>query len=228
MRGSADAYEFEEDRLSLAQQGGAGAALEQTVEVLESVLGTEVLLSGHCVQGLLAFSSLAYDAKTASTTIDPTRNRDLVIQQRNYLKYFGSTRQMYEFSQIKAVAQVLHSRIDTFRDDIVESNKIKVRELLAENLTVLHECLNGHRAFMLSIEPEFEKCRSAFDESLKSFKRLVYAGRKTMSPSTSVRVSVSRMRSVEPTGNSRRMLPRGWKKIWLKMLSSCSNCFSRQ
>jgi gas vesicle protein len=180
VRGSADAYEFEEDRLSLAQQGGAGAALEQTVEVLESVLGTDVLLSGHCVQGLLAFSSLAYDAKTASTTIDLSRNRDLVIQQRNYLKYFDSTRQMYEFSQIKAVAQVLHSRIDTFRDDIVESNKIKVRELLAENLAVLHECLDGHRTFMLSVEPEFEKCRSAFKESLKTFERLVYAGRMSM------------------------------------------------
>ena len=71
VRGNADAYEFEEDRESLDNHGGASTALTQTMGVLKSVLGQEVLLPGYCVQGLLAFSSLAIHSESRSTTIHP-------------------------------------------------------------------------------------------------------------------------------------------------------------
>ncbi|HAX7306317.1 TPA: DUF1269 domain-containing protein, partial [Escherichia coli] len=58
VRGYSDDYEFEEDRVALEQQGRGGEALCQTVGVLASVLGADVLLNGNCVQGLLAFSAL--------------------------------------------------------------------------------------------------------------------------------------------------------------------------
>lgn len=106
VRGNADAYEFEEDRQALES-----GALQQTVGVLESVLGAKAMQSGHCVQGLLAFSALAAAPGTERTTIHPSRDRDLVIQQRNYRKYFASPKAMYEFSQIKSVAQVLHGNL---------------------------------------------------------------------------------------------------------------------
>lgn len=180
VRGNADAYEFEEDRESLTAHGGATVALQQTEEVLRSVLGSKVLQPGHCVQGLLAFSSLASDAQTGRTTIDPARGRDLVIQQRNYQKHFASSKAMYEFSQIKSVAKVLHSKLATFREDMVESNKTKVYELLVENISTLQSLHGAHEAFVARSKPEFEKCREAIKGSLERFERLVMTGRRNL------------------------------------------------
>ncbi len=180
VRGNADAYEFEEDRESLTAHGGATVALQQTEEVLRSVLGSKVLQPGHCVQGLLAFSSLASDAQTGRTTIDPARGRDLVIQQRNYHKHFASSKAMYEFSQIKSVAKVLHSKLATFREDMVESNKTKVYELLVEKISTLQSLHGAHEAFVARSKPEFEKCREAIKGSLERFERLVMNGRRNL------------------------------------------------
>ncbi|MNF60759.1 hypothetical protein D3C84_423810 [compost metagenome] len=135
---------------------------------------------GYCVQGLLAFSSLASDAQTGRTTIDPARGRDLVIQQRNYQKHFASSKAMYEFSQIKSVAKVLHSKLATFREDMVESNKIKVYELLVENISTLQSLHGAHEAFVARSKPEFEKCREAIKSSLERFERLVMTGRRNL------------------------------------------------
>ncbi|WP_429109929.1 hypothetical protein [Aeromonas media] len=180
VRGNADAYEFEEDRESLTAHGGATAALQQTEDVLRSVLGSKVLRPGYCVQGLLAFSSLASDAQTGRTTIDPARGRDLVIQQRNYQKHFASSKAMYEFSQIKSVAKVLHSKLATFREDMVESNKTKVYELLVENISTLQSLHSAHEAFVARSKPEFEKCREAIKGSMERFERLVMTGRRNL------------------------------------------------
>lgn len=178
VRGNADAYEFDEDRLALQSHGGCSAALEQTTEVLRSVLDEDVLLPGHCVQGLLGFSSLAMT--NASTTIHASREHDLVIHQRKYLQYFGSTRKMFEFSQMEAIARVLHRKLGTFKDDIVESNKIKVREMLGENIHVLSTLVEEHRTFLDRVKPEFDKCREAVDGSLQTFERVLGAGRRNL------------------------------------------------
>lgn len=180
VRGNADAYEFEEDRVSLESHSGPDAALKQTMAVLEMVLGQEILLSGHCVQGLLAFSSLAINSESHTTSIHPSRNHDLLIQQRNYLKHFASAKAMFEFSQVKAVAQVLHAKLGTFREDIIESNKVKVRELLTENIDVLQTALKEHQTFMARVEPEFEKCREAINGAVQTFERLITAGRQNL------------------------------------------------
>lgn len=180
VRGNADAYEFEEDRESLTAHGASTAALQQTEEVLRSVLGSKVMQDGHCVQGLLAFSSLASDPQTGRTTIDPSRGRDLVIQQRNYQKHFASSKAMYEFSQIKSVAKVLHDKLGTFREDMIESNKNKVHELLVENITTLQTLHATHEAFVARTQPEFEKCREAIKGAGERFERLVTAGRKNL------------------------------------------------
>ncbi|ATE58984.1 hypothetical protein [Thauera sinica] len=180
VRGNADAYEFEEDRKSLTGHGGSTVALQQTEEVLRSVLGSKVMQPGHCVQGLLAFSALASDAQTGRTTIDPSRSPDLVIQQRNYQKHFASSKAMYEFSQIKSVAKVLHGKLETFREDMIESNKTKVHELLVENAATLQALYATHEAFVARTKPEFEKCREAVKGALESFEPLVIAGRKNL------------------------------------------------
>lgn len=178
VRGNADAYEFEEDRLALANHGGCSAALDQTTEVLRSVLTEDVLLPGHCVQGLLGFSSLAM-AK-GKTTIHAKREHDLVVHQRKYMKYFGSTKKMFEFSQLQEVARVLHKKLGTFKEDIVESNKVKVREMLAENIQVLSTLADEHKKFLGRVQPEFDKCREAIEGALQTFERVMTAGRKNL------------------------------------------------
>lgn len=180
VRGNADAYEFEEDRESLTGHSGATTALEQTEEVLHVVLGEKVLQPGHCVQGLLAFSALAIDAQTGRTTIDPSRSQDLVIQQRNYQKHFASPKSMYKFSQIQSVAEVLHGKLSTFREDMIESNKTKVYELLVENADKMKELHDKHEEFVAKTKPEFEKCHTAIEEAQERFERLVVTGRKNL------------------------------------------------
>lgn len=180
VRGSADAYEFEEDRVSLERQGSASQALLQTQNVLASALGQGVLLNGRCVQGLLAFSALAIDSSGRNSTIHPSRDGNLVVQQKNYLRHFGSPRAMYDFSQIRQVAAVLHAKLGTFKADIIESNKTKVRELLSENAEVLEKALKDHQVFMAKLDPEFSKCRTSISEALQTFERLVSASRKNL------------------------------------------------
>lgn len=178
VRGYADAYEFEEDRHDLTQQGGAGEALKQTVGVLQPVLGSDVLLPGNCVQGLLAFCGLAYDDATQSTTIHPSRAHNLATQQKRYFQHFSSRREMQEFSQIDAIARVIRSKVATFREDIVESNKGKVRESLGQYLQVLNTQLTNHRAFLKKTEPEFDKCRVAFAKAIAAFERQIINNRR--------------------------------------------------
>jgi hypothetical protein len=178
VRGNADAYEFEEDRLALMNHGGCSTALEQTTEVLRSVLTEDVLLPGLCVQGLLGFSSLAMTK--GKTTIHLSREHDLVVHQRKYAKYFGATKHMFEFSQLQEVARVLHKKLGTFKEDIVESNKVKVREMLAENIQVLSTLADEHKKFLGKVQPEFDKCREAIEGALQTFERVMAAGRKNL------------------------------------------------
>lgn len=197
VRGNADQYELDGVPATLESDGGSTKALQQTVGVLESVLGAKAMRPGHCVQGLLAFSSLAIAPGTERTAIHPSRDRDLVIHQRNYRKYFASSKAMYEFSQIKFVAQVLHGKLGTFKEDMIESNKSKVHELLVENLATLKELHVGHEMFMARTEPEFEKCRVAIKDGLVRFERLLKDGRKNLWNGLFIDLSASADKIVE-------------------------------
>ncbi|HEX8594757.1 MAG TPA: hypothetical protein VF682_15985 [Pseudomonas sp.] len=197
VRGNADQYEFDGVPATLESDGDSTKALQQTVGVLESVLGAKAMHPGHCVQGLLAFSSLAIAPGTERTTIHPSRDRDLVIHQRNYRKYFASSKAMYEFSQIKSVARVLHGKLGTFKEDMIESNKTKVHELLVENLAILQELHTSHEIFVAKTEPEFEKCRAAIKDGLVRFERLLQDGRKNLWNGLFIDLSASADKIVE-------------------------------
>lgn len=179
IRGNADSYEFTEDRVSLSNNEMA-KSLEQTMNVLESVLSQDVLLSGHCIQGLLAFSSLAINQNTRQTSIHPSREKDLVIQQRNYLKYFEDSKSMFDFSQITVIAKILNKKLETFKEDIVESNKIKVRELLLDNIKILQDSQEKHEIFVSKLETEFSKCKLSITGAVKSFERKIKPLRKNL------------------------------------------------
>jgi hypothetical protein len=176
VRGNADAYEFDSDRESLESHGGALDALKQTVGVLDAVLPEGVLLPGNCVQGLIGFASLAVNSASSRTTIHPSRDRDLVIQQRNYRKYFASYKAMFEFSQLGAIAQLVDAKLPTFREDIIESNKVKVRQLLAANIAELKIALADHQRFVNDVSGSFKDCRDLVETSLSTFERLLASG----------------------------------------------------
>lgn len=176
VRGSADSYEFSEDRTTLEQKGNQDA-LRQTEEVLRAVLKPDVLLPGACVQGLLGFSSLALDPLNGTTSIHPMRANDLGRQQSSYLKVFESAAAMRSFSQITYIEDAIRQRVGTFRADIVESNKRKTIDLLVENLVVLDETLELHRNFMMEQDVVFNSCRLGLAEALASFERELGMGR---------------------------------------------------
>lgn len=178
VRGNADAYEFDEDRVALAQHGQCEKALAQTMEVLRGVLGEDVLMPGHCVQGLLGFSALAMEGQ--ESTVHSSRTHDLAIQQRNYLRHFGSSERMLEFSQLHSIADLLNAKRATFREDIIESNKGKLRELLTESATELTAIRQEHTQFLSGVAPEFAKCRAAIAASLATFERVLATGRKNV------------------------------------------------
>lgn len=179
IRGNADSYEFPEDRISLSNNE-TNKSLEQTMSVLKSVLNQDVLLSGHCIQGLVAFSSLATNQSGRQTSIHRSREEDLVIQQRNYLKYFENHKAMFDFSQIVVIAQILNNKLETFKEDIIESNKIKVRELLSENVKILQDSQQKHEIFVGKLEPEFSKCRQSITDAVKAFERKIKPMRKNL------------------------------------------------
>ncbi len=176
VRGSADSYEFPEDRATLEQKGPQDA-LRHTEEVLRAVLRPDVLLPGTCVQGLLGFSSLAFDQASGETSIHLARAHDLGRQQANYLKAFGSADVMRDFSRVTHIEDAIRRRVGTFRADIVESNKRKTIDLLAENLAVLDETLEQHRKFMAEQDSAFGSCRFGLDEAQFSFTREIVLGR---------------------------------------------------
>ena len=178
VRGNADSYEFEEDRGSLNSEHNETGLL-QTTEVLEQCIGKKRLLPASCVQGLLAFSSLAKTMQNAST-IHCSRKNDLVIQQRNFLKHFNTYETMQEFSGIRNIADVLESKAETFREDIVESNKVKVKELLNENSSILSTLLSDYQSFSKKIVPEFLVCETSINDKFDLFQQSLRNGRRNL------------------------------------------------
>ncbi len=178
VRGNADSYEFEEDRISLNTAHNE-TGLAQTIDVLEQCIGSKRILSASITQGLLAFSSLAKTTHNTSS-IHFSRKNDLVIQQRNFLKYFETYEAMQNFSGIKNIADVLERKSETFREDIVESNKVKVKELLNDNSSTLSTLLSDYQSFSRKIEPEFLACETFINDKFDLFKQSLRNGRRNL------------------------------------------------
>ena len=84
---------------------------------------------------------------------------------------------MRAFSCIDNVAGILTAKAKTFREDIIEANKSKVRELLAGTLEVLDATLKDHQAFLARVEAELATGSAAVDQALESFSRLALGER---------------------------------------------------
>ena len=169
VRGFADAYEFDEDRISLEEDKAAGKALCETVRTLEKEFGPALLQKGICVQGLIAFSALAIDEATGQSTIHSDRAKDLGRVQTRYLDTFGSAGDMLRFSQIDAVAKVLSIKSLTFKQDIIESNKRKVVELVSLTLLELQCRIDLWNERIAQDAPIFAACYQTVSQVGESF-----------------------------------------------------------
>ncbi|MBI6953289.1 dynamin family protein [Pseudomonas sp. CCOS 191] len=168
LRGKADSYEFDHDRESLERtHKDALATREQTREVLEGILGAELVSGCQSLQGLLGFTSVAFDER-GLTSIHPSR-ADLLKSQRAYKQDFISQQAMRSFSQLDKLHKVIGDGCANFEVDIVESNKRKVVRLLQDTVSDLRKQRDEHTAFAEKIGAEVKECQEVIRKSVEDF-----------------------------------------------------------
>lgn len=168
LRGKADSYEFDHDRESLEQtHKDAIATREQTRQVLEGILGAELVSGCQSLQGLLGFTSAAFDER-GLTSIHPIR-ADLLKSQRAYTQDFISQQAMRSFSQLDQLHKVIGDGCASFEVDIVESNKRKVVRLLQDTVSDLRKQRDEHQAFAEKITAEVKECQDVIRKNVEEF-----------------------------------------------------------
>lgn len=169
LRGKADSYEFDTDRESLERtHKDAVATREQTREVLEDILGAELVSGCQSLQGLLGFTGVAFDER-GLTSIQPRRT-DLLKSQRAYKQDFVSQQAMRSFSQLDQLYQVIGNGCANFEVDIVESNKRKVLRLLQDTVSDLQKQRDEHQVFSDKIGVEVQECQDVIRKSFQDLK----------------------------------------------------------
>ncbi len=167
VRGKADAYEFDKTSLESAHKGMRETS-EQTRKVLVDKIGADNFAGVGCVQGLLAFSAVSYD-RLGKSTIDQTRENDLIKAQTSYRREFGSIEEMRRFSQISTIEHLITERFSTFKSDIFRSNQRKLQALVAESVVQLGRHLSSHEKLSCEIKLEFKECSQQILESIVQF-----------------------------------------------------------
>lgn len=169
VRGKADNYEFEEDQVSLAKtHGDIEGVLDQTLTVLKQNIGSDLIEGGQCLQGLLAFSALAFDQEHNETTVSFSR-KDLIKSQKSYKQDFGSLEKMKSFSQVNILEEKIISKFSTFEQDIVESNKRKIVRKIEEVIDVIQEQLKIHLELQTKIKKELDIGKDSIIRALTDF-----------------------------------------------------------
>ncbi len=169
VRGKADSYEFEEDQVALTKtHKDISDVLDQTLTVLNQNIGQDLIEGGQCIQGLLAFSALAYDQNKKETTISSSR-KDLIKSQKSYMSDFSSLENMKSFSQVNALEEKIISKFATFEEDIIESNKHKIVRKIEESIGVIQEQLDKHLVFQTKIKKELDVGQDSINRLLNDF-----------------------------------------------------------
>lgn len=170
VRGQADQYESDlEELISLEKSHkGLNEVFNQTLTVLNNTVGPEFIEGGECIQGLLAFSALAYDQCKNETTISSSR-KNLITSQKSYMNEFSSLEHMKSFSQINTLEEKIISKFATFDEDIVESNKNKIVRKIEETMIVIQEQLDTHLALQIKIKKELDVGKDSINRLLNAF-----------------------------------------------------------
>lgn len=169
VRGKADSYEFEEDQVALTKtHKDISDVLDQTLTVLNQNIGQDLIEGGQCIQGLLAFSALAYDQNKKETTISSSR-KDLIKSQNSYMRDFSSLEKMKSFSQVNELEEKIVSKFASFEKDIIESNKHKIVRKIEDIREVIQEELDKHLAFQTKIKKELDVGVESINRLLNDF-----------------------------------------------------------
>ena len=175
LRGPATSYYADEDSdepyETLEQaHGGASKLFDETLDVLKENIGKDLIQGGQYMQGLMAFSALAYNPEKKETTIFFGRNHDLGRDQKKFIKLFNhDVQRMADFSQISQLQEYIISKFDTFKQDIVESNKLKIFRRVEETIEVLQEELNRHQNLQSKVKKELDFSSAAINELTNEF-----------------------------------------------------------
>lgn len=170
LRGKADKYDSEIDELVSLKHSHKEMddVFKQTLTVLNQAVGADLIEGGACVQGLMAFSSLAYDQSEGQTTISSSR-KDLIATQKSFMRDFPSLEKMKKFSQIDELEQKIISKFSTFEEDIIESNKNKIVRKIEQIKAVIQEQLNDHLKLQTKIKKELDVGRDSIYRALNEF-----------------------------------------------------------
>ena len=120
--------------------------LPQTKNALKESL-KDNFKDGFCINGLLAFSALAYDTKKGQTTIVPdTEDKMLRSGQQKFMHEFdGDFSAMKEQSRIDRRCRVIEEHSENFEPFIVESNKKKLLASLDRSIEILDKLEKDER-----------------------------------------------------------------------------------
>ena len=177
LRGQAASYYADEDSdepyESLQQAHGDVVKLyDETLSVLKENIGEHLIQGGQYMQGLMAFSALAYNQEKKETTIFYGRNHDLGRDQKKFLKLFNhDIQKMTDFSQINQLQEFIISKFDTFKHDIVESNKLKIVRRIDETVEILQAELGRHKTLQSKVKSELDFGLAAINKLTDEFER---------------------------------------------------------
>lgn len=198
IRGKADSYESDEDRIELEKtHGGSDEAKSQTQEVLSGILGPEVLLGVESVQGLLGFCAVAF-SENAISSISKKRATDLMKAQKNFYHIFCHDKEtMKNFSRIVKLEDLIIAKNDTFKQDMIESNKKKIIRLIDDTLNILKNNLSCQQKITAKIETEFNECKSDINDNLKHHSTSIKSRRNLAVNSFFTNLEVSARESIQ-------------------------------
>lgn len=169
VKGKADSYEFEEDRISLGNtHKDSNVVLNETDKKLSKVFDKDYYKKCIMVQGLLSFSSLA-NINSKISSIIPSRNADLIKAQKSYLECFQDYNSMRKFSQIDDMALIIKDKVDTFEEDIKRSNIKKVLVRVNDILEKLKDKKEKYDKIVADSKKETEDFKKSINDYIESF-----------------------------------------------------------
>ncbi|TKZ35826.1 hypothetical protein [Brachyspira catarrhinii] len=169
VKGKADSYEFEEDRISLGNtHKDTNVVLNETDKKLSKVFDNDTYKKCIMVQGLLSFSSLA-NINSKISTIIPSRNKDLLKAQKSYFEYFQDYNSMRKFSQIDDMALIIKNKVNTFEEDIIKSNIKKVLVRVNDILETLKNEKEKYSKIVEDSKKETEDFKKSINDYIESF-----------------------------------------------------------
>lgn len=169
VKGKADSYEFEEDKISLGNtHKDSNVVLNETDKKLSKVFDKDYYKKCIMVQGLLSFSSLA-NINSKISSIIPSRNADLIKAQKSYLECFQDYNSMRKFSQIDDMALIIKDKVDTFEEDIKRSNIKKVLVRVNDILEKLKDKKEKYDKIVADSKKETEDFKKSINDYIESF-----------------------------------------------------------